>query len=111
MKLEGILKKIALAWYGPHLAGKCVPFDWVSFTAMLIYKRYPGLLTLETCELWVGEQDASVLVLKKPGSKESPAMRNNMQGTQLWGKVESLVGIDREAMLQLARLLSANLKA
>jgi hypothetical protein len=42
--------------YGPHLLGKCVPFDWVSFVAMLAHGRFPGLLRMETRELYVGEQ-------------------------------------------------------
>ena len=48
------------------LEGKCVPFDWVSFTAMLLHMRYPELLKLEKRQLWVGSEDASVLVLDDP---------------------------------------------
>ena len=41
-----------------------VPFDWVSFVAMLLVHRFPELMKTEKRELWVGRSDASVLVLK-----------------------------------------------
>lgn len=50
----------------PSPAGKCVPFDWVSFCAMLMHGRFEGLLKVERRQLWVGESDASVLVLVDP---------------------------------------------
>jgi hypothetical protein len=68
MGMKGLLRALALAWYGPHLKGKCVPFDWVSFLAMLLQHRYPQLLKTEKRQLWVGEKDASVLVLVDPSA-------------------------------------------
>ncbi|KAG1674942.1 hypothetical protein FOA52_014735 [Chlamydomonas sp. UWO 241] len=106
MSLVGLLQQLAEAWYGPHLHGKCVPFDWVSFTAMLAHGRFPGLLRMETRQLYVGEQDASVLVLKDPNGKPSATVEENLLDTKLWGSVESLVSVDRTAMLELARLVS-----
>jgi len=106
LSLRGLLEKLALAWYGPHLKGKCVPFDWVSFTAMLVHKRYPGLLKVETRQLYVGEADASVLVLRDPAGKATPTVLANLADTKLWGNVESVVSVDRQAMLELARVVS-----
>ncbi len=54
-------------------AGKCVPFDWVCFSAMLLFGRAASsaggisLMTTERRELYVGEDDASILVLVAPG--------------------------------------------
>lgn len=46
--------------------GKCVPFDWVSFTALLLSDRYKGLIQQETRQLYVGDTDSSVLILVDP---------------------------------------------
>ncbi len=103
MQLHGLMKELAMAWYGIHLKGKCVPFDWVSFTAMLLHKRFPSLLKLEHRELWVGINDASIMVLKSPHLTNTATIKHNLEGTKFWGKVESVVEVDQEAMLKLAR--------
>lgn len=103
MQLQGLMKHLADAWYGPHLKGKCVPFDWVSFTAMILHNRFPSLLQLEHRELWVGINDASILVLKSPELGMTPTIATNLEGTKFWGKVESVIAVEREAMLELAR--------
>lgn len=104
LDLQGLMKELAFAWYGPHLKGKCVPFDWVSFTAMLLHKRFPWLLQLEQRELWVGVKDPSILVLKHlDQAPDSPAVKANLEGTALWGVVDSVVSVDKRIMLQLAR--------
>lgn len=103
MQLQGLMKKMAEAWYGPHLKGKCVPFDWVSFTAMLLHNRFPSMLKLEQRELWVGINDASILVLKSPELGNTLTIQNNLEGTKFWGKVESVIAVERDAMLELAR--------
>jgi hypothetical protein len=54
-------------------AGKCVPFDWVCFSAMLLFGRAArsadgvSLMTTERRELHVGVDDASVMVLVASG--------------------------------------------
>ncbi len=52
--------------------GKCVPFDWVAFAAMLLYGRKPASMALAHQELWVGKDDPSVLVLRDTGKPNSP---------------------------------------
>mmetsp|Transcript_10228 Transcript_10228/g.21917 ORF Transcript_10228/g.21917 Transcript_10228/m.21917 type:complete len:391 (+) Transcript_10228:296-1468(+) len=101
--LQGILRDVAKQWYGPHLKGKCVPFDWVSFTAMLLHNRFPDLLKLQKRELWVGMSDSSVLVLRDPQLPTDSIVQNNLEGTQLWGVVDSVIGVDKSIMLDLAR--------
>lgn len=70
---------------------------------MLMYKRYPQLLTIEQRELWVGVEDSSVLVLKDHEGAITPIVESNLEGTRLWGMVESVVSVDRLAMLDLAK--------
>ena len=42
-----------------------MPFDWVAFSAMLIYGREPSVsMTVVRQELWVGKEDPSVMVLR-----------------------------------------------
>lgn len=115
LSLKGLLKDLAEKWYGPHLKGKCVPFDWVSFTAMLLHNRFPALLKTERRELWVGKEDASILVLHDPAlgvggagsASQSKVVQENLEGTQLWGMVESVVEVDRAAMLSLCQMVAA----
>ena len=83
-----------------------MPFDWVSFVTMLLHKRFPSLLKLEQRQLWVGVEDASILVLDDPKLERTPTVQGNLEGTKLWGMVDSLVAVDRNAMLQLARSLA-----
>jgi len=108
LELKGLMKDLATQWYGPHLKGKCVPFDWVSFTSMLLYKRFPSLLRTEKRHLWVGKNDASILVLDiaDPNRPMTPTITANLQGTQLWGVVDSVISVDRSTMLKLARSLA-----
>ena len=47
--------------------GRCVPFDWVSFCSLLLHNRFDGLIKCETRQLYVGEEDPSVMVLLEPG--------------------------------------------
>ncbi len=51
----------------PLASGKCVPFDWVAFSAMLLVGRRPGVMAVGRQELWVGREDPSVLVLRDTG--------------------------------------------
>jgi hypothetical protein len=73
---------------------------------MLLHKRFPSLLKLEQRQLWVGVEDASILVLDDPKLERTPTVQGNLEGTKLWGMVDSLVAVDRNAMLQLARSLA-----
>ena len=114
--LKGLLKDLAKAWYGPHLKGKCVPFDWVSFFAMLCYERFPHLIKLEKRQLLVGENDASILVLKHTSkeltSEQQEVVKMNERGTKVWGTVISIVPAleTKKSMLDLARVLSRRLR-
>eukprot|EP00798_Chlamydomonas_sp_ICE-L_P005303 gene5303-18548_t len=106
-KLQGFLKDIATAWYGPHLKGKCVPFDWVSFVAMLCVNRFPSLLSIEKTDLYVGNDDASVLVLRDRKITEmDEIIKNNLTETYLWGTVDAVVSVNRHVMLQLGQIVS-----
>ncbi len=89
--------------------GKCVPFDWVSFAALLLYKRFPSLYKIEKRHLYVGIKDASVLVLDDPSPMrpKTAIMKANLEGTKLWGVVDSIIAVDRVAMLQIARSLTS----
>jgi hypothetical protein len=102
--LTGILEDLARAWYGPHLKGKCVPFDWVSFCAMILQSRFPELVKTEQRVLYIGKGDASVLVLKKPDEEVSGDI---LFETEEWGLVESVVDVDRQSMIGLAQYVSA----
>ena len=46
-----------------------MPFDWVSFCALLLHSRFEGLMHCEPRQLFVGEEDPSVMVLLDPGRK------------------------------------------
>lgn len=35
----------------------------------------------------------------------TPVVESSLAGTQLWGEVDSVVDVDREAMLQLVRFV------
>mmetsp|Transcript_27482 Transcript_27482/g.69911 ORF Transcript_27482/g.69911 Transcript_27482/m.69911 type:complete len:377 (-) Transcript_27482:685-1815(-) len=105
--LQGLMLELCMAWYGPHLRGKCVPFDWVSFCAMLLHGRHPGLLVLEKRELYVGRSDASVLVLVDPKLPTTPTVEESLADTVLWGEVDSVADIDRDVMLALVRYVSS----
>jgi hypothetical protein len=119
LDLEGLMADLARAWYGPHLEGKCVPFDWVSFLAMLLYDRFEHSLALETRDLYVGINDASILVLHDKRIPMNDISKGNLEGTQsipatdtnaavpatistkLWGPVHSVVSVNRQAMIEL----------
>lgn len=69
----------------PHLgspgaahAGKCVPFDWVAFCALLLAGRRKQLVHTQARELYVGDSDPSVLVLAQQG--EGPGLRLGCEG-------------------------------
>ena len=105
-----LVRMVPLSDTAPALCtspGKCVPFDWVAFCAMLLHKRYPSLMKLEKRELWFGPDDASIMVLDDPQLERTPTVLANLEGTQKWGVVDSLVAVDRDAMLQLARSLAS----
>ncbi|KAK9805162.1 hypothetical protein WJX72_002851 [[Myrmecia] bisecta] len=104
--LQGTLKLIAECWYGPHLKGKYVPFDWVALVALLLVNRYPTMIRTERRQLWVGKADTSVLVLKLPGAADIEVARANLEGAVLWGEVDSVTHIDRSLLCHLARQLS-----
>ncbi|GIL46401.1 hypothetical protein Vafri_3397 [Volvox africanus] len=109
MGLKGLLQRIAQVWFSlPYLAGKCVPFDWVAFTAMLLYGRQPSAIKIDRQELYVGKDDPSVLVLRDPGAPSSDVVLDNLAGTELWGDVESVSDISMEVMLQLSRHAAAH---
>lgn len=62
---------VTRAWHlHPPPAGKCVPFDWMAFVAMLVHGRRDAgqgsAMTVGQRELWVGVDDPSVLVLRDP---------------------------------------------
>lgn len=104
MALQGLLRRIGDVWFGlPHLQGKCVPFDWVAFSAMLLVGRRPGVMAVGRQELWVGREDPSVLVLRDTAQPESDVTASNLAGTERWGQVESVLDIDLPAMLALAQ--------
>ncbi|GLC37724.1 hypothetical protein PLESTM_000640600 [Pleodorina starrii] len=108
----GLLRRISDTWFGlPHLQGKCVPFDWVAFTAMLLYGREPSAMKLVRQELWVGANDSSVLVLRDTSQPQGDIVAKNLEGTELYGIVESVYDIDHAAMLALARHAAANAAA
>ena len=64
-------------------------------------------MKLEKRELWFGPDDASIMVLDDPQLERTPTVLANLEGTQKWGVVDSLVAVDRDAMLQLARSLAS----
>jgi hypothetical protein len=111
--LDGVMADMARAWYGPHLKGKCVPFDWVSFFAMLCYERYPHLIKLEKRTLLVGVEDASILVLKDSSMSLTPEqeeiVKTNEQGTVVWGEVLSIVQANNRVEIQKAMLYLSKL--
>lgn len=105
--LSGLLKQLAEVWYGPHLTGKCVPFDWVSMVSMMLARRWPGTVKTEKRQLWVGKTEPSVLVLKDPKLPEDAVGRDNLQGTYYWGDVESVVEVNLDAMKTLAKWVAS----
>jgi hypothetical protein len=55
-------------------AGKCVPFDWVAFCALLLAaKQGDEALQTEERELFVGASDTTVLVLASKGEHSTCA--------------------------------------
>jgi len=107
--LTGLLKQIAECWFAPHLRGKYVVFDWVALVAMLLYERQDEQLTVESRELWVGEDDCSVMVLKRPtDSVDDETVRANLEGTYFHGTYKSVIDMDRRVLLDLARDLKLN---
>lgn len=105
--LQGLLRQLAEVWYGPHLKGKCVPFDWVSLVALLLSNRWPELMKTERRQLYVGNDEASVLVLHDPALPATEVSTANLSNTYLWGEVDSVVEVNHEAMLALAQLLAS----
>jgi len=101
MGLQGLMSELARSWYGPHLTGRCVPFDWVSFCSLLLHKRFEGLIRCEPRQLYVGADDPSVMVLLEPGLPITPTVEQNLEGAKFWGEVMSVVDIDRDIMLKL----------
>ncbi|KAG2437804.1 hypothetical protein HXX76_005424 [Chlamydomonas incerta] len=102
--LQGLLRKVGDTWFSlPYLKGKCVPFDWVAFAAMLLYGRKPASMALAHQELWVGKDDPSVLVLRDTAMPADDVVANNLANTERWGVVETVVEINVEMMLQLAK--------
>ncbi|GLC34118.1 hypothetical protein PLESTB_000839300 [Pleodorina starrii] len=109
MGLRGMLERIATVWFSlPYLVGKCVPFDWVAFVAMLLYGRRSSAVKIERQELYVGKEDPSVLVLRDPSQPSSDVVTDNLAGTECWGEVESVADISLEVMLQLSRHAAAH---
>lgn len=104
--LQGLLRQMAEVWYGPHLTGKCVPFDWVSMAALLLVNRWPHLVTIEKRELYVGTDEPSVLVLRSPTLPIDDITKLNLDGTYLWGVVDSVVDVNLDSMITLAKLVS-----
>lgn len=103
MGLQGLLKRISDVWFGmPHLKGKCVPFDWVAFVAMLLHARCGEHMTVAQQELWVGAEDPSVLVLRDPSKPSSEVVEGNLLGCEKWGVAGSVLDINKEVLLQLA---------
>eukprot|EP00193_Tetraselmis_chui_P002329 CAMPEP_0177769180 /NCGR_PEP_ID=MMETSP0491_2-20121128/10172_1 /TAXON_ID=63592 /ORGANISM="Tetraselmis chuii, Strain PLY429" /LENGTH=467 /DNA_ID=CAMNT_0019286147 /DNA_START=1323 /DNA_END=2726 /DNA_ORIENTATION=- len=105
LELEGLLKCIAECWFAPHLQGRYVVFDWVAFCALLLFQRAGLHLDVEDRELWVGEQDCSVMVLKKPSDPITDVIKENLEGTVCYGVHKSVVNMDRDLLLHLAREL------
>eukprot|EP00873_Tetraselmis_striata_P018386 jgi/Tetstr1/438650/TSEL_027201.t1 len=105
LELEGLLKCIAECWFAPHLQGRYVVFDWVAFCALLLYQRAGRHLDVEDRELWVGENDCSVMVLKKPSDPMTEVIQENLEGTVCYGVYKSVVNMDRDLLLEMAREL------
>ena len=105
MGLDGLLAQISDEWYDrPHLRGKCVPFDWVSFCAMLMFGKTDvngAVVQTEERDLMVGMGDASVLVLAG-----LEPLASNMIGTERWGAVKSVIHIDANMMMRLSSVIS-----
>ncbi|GIL84720.1 hypothetical protein Vretifemale_13344 [Volvox reticuliferus] len=101
----GLLRKISDTWFGmAHLKGKCVPFDWVAFAAMLLYNRAPTAMKVVQQELWVASKDPSVLVLRDTSNQtQSDVVMKNLEGTELYGMVSTVSYIDHAVMLALAK--------
>lgn len=106
--LQGLMLQLAKVWYGPHLKGKCVPFDWVSFLAMLLVRRFPEYMQTERRDLYVGNDDASILVLKDPNMPLDMTSETNLKGTFHWGLVDAVASMDKEFMLMLAKKASTS---
>eukprot|EP00951_Prasinocladus_malaysianus_P019194 scaffold155048_cov49-Prasinocladus_malaysianus.AAC.1 len=104
---SGLLKRIAECWFAPHLQGKYVVFDWVAMVALLLFQRRDDCLTVEDRELWVGEDDCSVMVLKNPGDPMNEIIQENLKGTVYYGTYKSVVNMDRKVLLDLARELKS----
>ncbi|GLI66710.1 hypothetical protein VaNZ11_010646 [Volvox africanus] len=100
-----LLRRISDTWFGmAHLKGKCVPFDWVAFAAMLLYDRAPTTMRVVQQELWVGRNDPSVLVLRDTSNQQqNDVVMKNLAGTELYGVVSSVSYIDHEIMIALAK--------
>ncbi|GIL65182.1 hypothetical protein Vafri_18968 [Volvox africanus] len=100
-----LLRRISDTWFGmPHLKGKCVPFDWVAFAAMLLYDRAPTTMRVVQQELWVGRNDPSVLVLRDTSNQQqNDVVTKNLEGTELYGVVSSVSYVDHAEMLALAK--------
>mmetsp|Transcript_69476 Transcript_69476/g.219890 ORF Transcript_69476/g.219890 Transcript_69476/m.219890 type:complete len:660 (-) Transcript_69476:13-1992(-) len=96
--LSGLLATIAMSYYGKHLKGEFVPADWVATVAALLVRRHPGAIRTERRELYVGSLDKSVMVLVPMGGDKA-----GVAGLEYWGVVESLVNVDREMLVSLAR--------
>ncbi|KXZ51930.1 hypothetical protein GPECTOR_11g56 [Gonium pectorale] len=108
--LGGLLRRIGDTWFSlPYLAGKCVPFDWVAFAAMLLYGRRSAAMTVGKQELWVGREDPSVLLLRDTSQPSSEVVEANLEGTDMWGMVESVLHINADAMLGLAKYACTHL--
>ncbi|KAG2490559.1 hypothetical protein HYH03_010953 [Edaphochlamys debaryana] len=102
--LVGLLRRIGDTWFSlPYLLGKCVPFDWVAFAAMLLYGRRPDTMSVGEQELWVGREDPSVLVLRDTSQPESDTTRHNLEGTERFGVVQAVLDVNVGAMLALAQ--------
>ena len=41
-----------------------------------------------------------------PQLEQTPTVAANLEGTKLWGVVDSIISVDRDAMLKLARSLA-----
>lgn len=65
--LRGILAQMARDWYGGHLKGKYVPFDWITLLSRIAYGRDDNtIVVLEQRELRTGLKNKAVQVLLPP---------------------------------------------
>ena len=113
--LHGLVKQMAHDWFGPHLKGKYVPFDFVTVLSRLAYDRDDKLVVLEKRALYVGKDNASVQVLltiedHEKSHEDRPDLVREALGddTEFYGIVESVKSVDTCLATALSHVVMSN---